>query len=42
MLDISYELPSRHDVTEVIVDEDCITKNSRPKLILDETKQIER
>lgn len=41
MLDISYELPSRHDVTEVIVDEECIKNNSRPKLILDETKQIE-
>lgn len=41
MLDVSYELPSRHDVKEVIINEDCITKGNRPQLVLDNTKQLE-
>ena len=40
MLDISYELPSRHDVKEVIVDENSVTLGERPQLITDRTPQL--
>ncbi|MGN0905557.1 MAG: ATP-dependent Clp protease ATP-binding subunit ClpX [Bullifex sp.] len=40
MLDISYELPSRHDVSEVIVSDRCVKFGERPQLITVSTPQI--
>jgi len=36
MLDIMYDIPSRKDVTEVIINEDCVLHGKVPKLILKE------
>ena len=33
MTDIMFELPSNKDITKVIIDENCITNNEKPKLI---------
>ncbi|MGH7546227.1 MAG: ATP-dependent Clp protease ATP-binding subunit ClpX, partial [Gemmatimonadota bacterium] len=42
MLDIMFELPSRTDVREVVIREDCITQGAAPLLILEpETKRKE-
>jgi ATP-dependent Clp protease ATP-binding subunit ClpX len=34
MLDVMFDVPSRTDVTECVVTEDCVTKKAEPKLIL--------
>jgi ATP-dependent Clp protease ATP-binding subunit ClpX len=39
MLDIMFELPSRDDVSEVVVTEECVEKKSAPMLILEPEAQ---
>ncbi len=39
MLDIMYELPSKTDVKEVIIDKSVITENAKPKLVISTDKK---
>ncbi len=42
MMDIMYEIPSRLDVSEVIIHTDCVTKHEKPEYILRETVDLEQ
>ncbi len=35
MLDIMFELPSREDVCEVVITEECVEKKTPPMLIME-------
>jgi ATP-dependent Clp protease ATP-binding subunit ClpX len=39
MLEIMYDVPSRDDVTKVIVTEDCIQKKEMPLVVSSEKKK---
>jgi len=41
MIDIMYEIPSRDDVKEVIVNEEVITKKERPILLMEKSQESE-
>ena len=38
MMPLMYDIPSRNDVAEVIITKDCVKGESKPKLVLKETK----
>lgn len=40
MMDLMYEIPSRLDVSEVIIHADCVTKHEKPEYILRETLDL--
>jgi len=41
MLDIMYEIPSKPNVKECVIDEEVITSNSKPKLVYRTDKELE-
>ena len=41
MMDIMYEIPSRTDVSEVIIHKECVTNKEHPEYILRETVNLE-
>ncbi|TVQ81414.1 MAG: ATP-dependent Clp protease ATP-binding subunit ClpX [Bradymonadales bacterium] len=41
MIDIMYEIPSRDDVKEVIINEEVITKKERPILLMEKSQESE-
>ncbi len=41
MMDISFSLPSIKGAKEVIVDEECVTKNEKPKVLSEDSNLIE-
>ena len=40
MLDIMYEIPSKENVSEVIIDKDVVAKHAKPKVVLSTDKKI--
>ena len=38
MLDVMFDVPSRHDVEKCVVTEDCVTKGTEPDLVLKQAK----
>ena len=38
MLDVMFDVPSRHDVEKCVVTEDCVTKGMEPDLVLKQVK----
>ena len=41
MMDIMYEVPSRPEIAEVVIHENCVTKQEKPEYILREIVDLE-
>ncbi len=42
MLDIMYEIPSKEEVKEVVIDKNVVNKHAKPKLVFDSSKKTKK